>query len=305
MKWLVILKAGTTRQQHVLKQATHTALQIQVYWHRRAEALARDIAFMKVERNTHKTTQTIQTIQTIQNKTEEQDREIKRGAKRRYFTVHGGMETAVMRNSGHASALATSLMSKAYVAESTVYAWESRAANALVAWNRAWHMVAETQDEKPATIPILFMLSCKQTAFRIIQNKRGNQNRHRNKNVTGSFDVLAFSSDATNSNALKKRKVSALSYTAARPSQPLQIAEHSDDIAAWLECRKGHCDLQFVGMSSDGKSTHSTMIKQLSNDCAPLWINPTRADIHGNIFYTCTDAGPAVKRAKTHAGALS
>ena len=81
------------------------------------------------------------------------------------------MELAIAMNSGRASALATSLTSKAIVSETTVYDWEKRAADALVASSRAWHLAAKVMEY----------------------------------GTDEGFDVLGFSFDATNSNALNNK----------------------------------------------------------------------------------------------------
>ena len=89
-----------TRVVEDLKKGAKVNAVGKAYWQGKAQGLKHELDFLKAEGK---------------------DRDLKRGAARRYLIVRGGMETAIMRNSGHASAMATSVMTKSLVAESTVY----------------------------------------------------------------------------------------------------------------------------------------------------------------------------------------
>ena len=64
---------------------------------------------------------------------------MKRGKTGRYMTVRGGMSHGVRRNIGHGSAMTTSINVGTCVHETTIYAWEHRASNAILANDRKFH----------------------------------------------------------------------------------------------------------------------------------------------------------------------
>ena len=96
-----------------------------------------------------------------------------KGKSERYLSVRGGMRVAVEGCVGHAGAATTSLLTSARVSEPTVLAWQHKAADALITYNRSWHQVAKDNHDVD----------------------------------DGWFDIVFVSADATNSDALGKDKV--------------------------------------------------------------------------------------------------